>query len=101
MTDTTPTQPVPSPAVAPLYEFDVDADAARCPTCGQPFRTEHLRTLHRGEAHPETLSDAEREAYDDALDDEDEQLFIFHIKVVAVITLVMFVFIYTYSFVWL
>lgn len=101
MTDPTPPQSIPTPAVAPLYEFDVDAEAARCPTCGQPFRTDHLLTLHRGEAHPGTLSEAERAAYDGARDEEDEQLFIFHLKVVAAITLVMFAFIYTYSFVWL
>jgi hypothetical protein len=101
MSDTTPPQSVTQPATAPLYEFDVDEPAERCPTCGQPFRTDHLLMLHRGEAHPETLTDAERERYADVTDEEEEQLFIFHIKVVAVITLVMFIFIYTYSFVWL
>ena len=101
MTDSTPPDAAATPTTAPLYQFDVDEEAARCPTCGQPFRTDHLLTLHRGEAHPATLTAAERERYDDATDEEEEQLFIFHIKVVAVITLVMFVFIYTYSFVWL
>ena len=81
--------------------FAVDDEALRCPDCGHPFRSEHLLTLHRGESHEETLDDAEQEAYEAARDEEDDRLFVFHIKVLAVITLVMFVFIYTYSFVWL
>lgn len=82
-------------------DFDVDGAARRCPNCGRPFRTDHLLALHRGEAHPERLSDEDRRAYEEASDEEDDRLFVFHLKVLAVITLVMFVFIYTYSFVWL
>lgn len=82
-------------------DFDVDGAARRCPHCGRPFRTDHLLELHRGEAHPDRLDDEERQAYEDARDEEDDQLFVFHLKALAVLTLVMFVFIYTYSFVWL
>lgn len=90
-----------APRGHPTYEYAVDSDADYCPTCGQPFRTDHLLTLHRGERHPETLDEAEQEHYDEVRDEEDEQLFIFHLKVVAAITLVTFVFIYSYTFVWL
>lgn len=102
MTEPTPTRR-PQFATESFHDeqYDVDEEPARCPTCGTPFRTDHLLALHRGETHPETLDAAGREAYDEARDEEDEQLFIFHLKVVAAITLVMFIFIYTYSIVWL
>jgi hypothetical protein len=83
-------------------DYRVDDEAAeRCPYCGRPFATEHLHTLHVGERHADAMTDAEREAYEAADDEESENLFIFHIKVMAIITLVTFVFIYTYTFVWL
>lgn len=81
-------------------DFDVDDAARRCPHCGRPFRTDHLLALHRGETHPERLSDEDRRAYEEASDEEADQLFIFHLKALAVLTLMLFVFIYTYSFVW-
>jgi len=80
--------------------FAVDDDAERCPYCGRPFVTDHLRTLHIGEEHPEAMSDAEAERYAAADDQESDDLFIFHIKVLALITLIMFVFLYSYTFVW-
>jgi hypothetical protein len=83
-------------------QYRVDDEAAEhCPYCGRPLATEHLRTLHVGERHADAMTDAEEEAYEAAHDEESEDLFIFHIKVMAIITLVTFVFIYTYTFVWL
>jgi hypothetical protein len=81
--------------------FDVDDDAERCPYCGRPLADEHLVTLHVGEEHAASMSEAEATAYEAAREQEDDDLFIFHIKVMAAITLVTFVFIYTYAFVWL
>lgn len=82
--------------------YTVDDEAAEhCPYCGRPLATEHLRTLHVGERHPDAMTDAEADAYEAAHETESEDLFIFHIKVMAIITLVTFVFIYTYTFVWL
>lgn len=80
--------------------FTVDGDAERCPYCGRPFVTAHLRTLHLGEEHPEAMSEAEAKRYAAADDQESDDLFIFHIKVLAVLTLIMFVFLYSYTFVW-
>lgn len=80
--------------------FTVDGDTERCPHCGRPFVTDHLRTLHIGEEHPEAMSEAEAERYAAADDEESDALFIFHIKVLALITLIMFVFLYSYTFVW-
>lgn len=90
MTDPTP----------PETMFTVDGDAERCPYCGQPFVTEHLRTLHIGAAHAEAMSETEAERYDDAHDEESDALFVFHIKVLGFITLIMFIFLYSYTFVW-
>lgn len=56
---------------------------ARCPECGRPFRTERLRALHVGDVHDDLLTDDQREAYEDALEAEREDLFIYHLKVVA------------------
>jgi len=89
-----------SDTVTPDYTVD-DETAERCPYCGRPLATEHLRTLHVGERHADAMTDAEREAYETASEEESENLFIFHIKVMAIITLVTFIFIYTYTFVWL
>lgn len=80
--------------------FDVDGDAERCPYCGRPFVTDHLLTLHLGEEHPASMTEAEAERYAAADDQESDDLFIFHIKVLALLTLIMFVFMYSYTFVW-
>lgn len=80
--------------------FDVDEEAEYCPHCGRPLATRHLRALHVGEEHHDEMSDTEAQAYEAALEQESDDLFVFHIKVMAAITLVTFVFIYTYSFVW-
>ena len=83
-------------------QFTVDDGTAdHCPYCGRPLATAHLRTLHVGERHSEAMTEAEATAYEAASDQESDDLFVFHIKVMAIITLVTFIFIYTYTFVWL
>lgn len=81
-------------------EFVVDDDAKYCPHCDHPLATDHLRALHVGEQHPEAMSDTEADAFAAARDQESDDLFVFHIKVLAAITLVTFIFIYTYAFAW-
>jgi hypothetical protein len=80
--------------------FTVDDDAERCPYCGRPFATDHLLTLHLGEEHAGSLTDEEADRYAAADDQESDDLFIFHIKVLAVLSLITFVFLYSYTFVW-
>ncbi|GAB7092857.1 hypothetical protein JCM30237_00090 [Halolamina litorea] len=81
--------------------FVVDDDeAARCPYCGRPFPSDHLRTLHVGETHGDTMTDAEAEAYAEADDQESDDLFVFHLKVLGALSFIMFLFVYSYSFVW-
>jgi hypothetical protein len=69
------------------YEIPPDETPIPCPHCERPFRRADLRDLHVGEAHPEAMSPAEEEAYEAALDDEENDLFIYHLKVVGALTL--------------
>ncbi|ELZ85032.1 hypothetical protein C453_10640 [Haloferax elongans ATCC BAA-1513] len=53
---------------------------ATCPYCDRPFRRERLRDLHVGDVHEE-WTEAEREAYEVAVEAESEDLFQYHLKV--------------------
>ncbi|UPV76524.1 hypothetical protein M0R89_18500 (plasmid) [Halorussus limi] len=68
----------------------------RCPHCQRPFRTERLRALHVGDFHGGDCTDGQREAYDDALEAEREDLFVYHLKVVAGLVAVYAFFFLTY-----
>ena len=86
----------------PPEAFDVPAGeepAARCPYCERPFRAERSRDLHVGEAHAGEANDDERERYEAAEEDEDDDLFVFHLKVVAAIVAVIMGYVYLYGFV--
>lgn len=72
-------------------ETTVDAKespAARCPHCGRPFTSERASALHVGDVHPEAATDAERDAYEDARDDEERELFYFHMKVIIALGII-------------
>ena len=85
-------------------DFDADVDwnvpsgeePVRCPRCERPFRTEQYRDLHLAEHGLDSLSDLEREAYRAALDAEDDDLFVFHLKVVAALSILYTVLILAY-----
>jgi hypothetical protein len=77
-----------------------DADAERCPHCGRPFATRHLLALHVGNVHPDDATDDERAAYEAAYDQETDELFVYHLKIVAAIVVLFFGFAYAYVFVW-
>ncbi|QCC48318.1 DUF7410 domain-containing protein [Halobellus limi] len=64
---------------------DGEREAAVCPHCGRPFVTERQRALHVGERHDATP--AERRAYEDAREDESDELFRLHLKVVFAVGL--------------
>jgi len=98
MSETAPQTETASPPTDTA--FSVDDEAEYCPHCGHPLADNRLLTLHVGEEHPAAMTEAEATAYEAAREQEDDDLFVFHIKVMAAITLVTFVFIYTYAFVW-
>ncbi len=61
--------------------------AGRCPHCDRPFREADLLDLHVCEAHPEAATDAERVAYEDAIEAERDALFLYQLKVTVVLGL--------------
>lgn len=80
---TVPETPPGDPDLPPV-ETDLDGcdEVYDCPRCGRPFRRAHQRDLHLGESHDD-LDDAERDAYEAAAQQEQDDLFFFHIKVVV------------------
>ncbi|MFD1588037.1 hypothetical protein ACFR9U_13705 [Halorientalis brevis] len=64
---------------------DDETPAACCPHCDRPFARERLRDLHLGKAHPGEVTDREREAYERAADEEGDDLFLYHLRVIAVL----------------
>jgi len=88
--------------VLPTSDFDVPAGeepAARCPYCARPFKEERFCALHVGEAHLAEASDEEIDRYEAAEDAEEDDLFVFHLKVVAAIVAVIMGYVYLYGFV--
>lgn len=69
---------------------------ARCPHCGRPFRNERTRALHLGEVHSEVCTDDQRAAYEDAREEENDDLFIYHLKVVAALVGLYAFFVFAY-----
>lgn len=81
----------------PTPETAVDeTPAEQCPYCGRPFPSAHLHALHLGEAHLEDCTEAERDAYEGARDEETDELFVFHLKVIGAIGLMWAVFVLAY-----
>lgn len=87
---TTPTIEVP----------DGETPAARCSYCERPFRSTHLLDLHLGEEHGDVVSEDERERFNAAYDEEGDELFIYHLKVIAALVLLFMGTSYAYAFVW-
>jgi len=54
-----------------------------CPYCDRPFPTSQLRDLHMGETHKPDLNEVDRKTYEDARDEEGDDLFLFHLKVIG------------------
>ncbi|MFB6268018.1 MAG: hypothetical protein ABEI31_10190 [Halodesulfurarchaeum sp.] len=76
-----------------------DEPADRCPYCERPFASQRLATLHLGEAHDDVLSEEEQAAVRQARDDEADELFVLHLKVIAALVVVFFAIAYLYVFV--
>ncbi|WP_394354992.1 DUF7410 domain-containing protein [Halorarum halophilum] len=89
--------PVESRRDVPTRVPDGETPGGRCPYCDRPFRTERLRDLHVGEVHGDELTDAEREAHDEADEAELDELFFYHIKVVVLIGLLFSAFVLGYT----
>lgn len=84
-------------------EYDIPADetpAATCPYCGRPFRAERYATYHLGVTHPDELTADEQTAFEDERDDEEYELFTFHLKAAVAVFLSYFLFTFLYALVW-
>lgn len=78
---------------------DPPAEPSVCVHCGAHFVDEELLALHRGLEHGDALSDAEQEAYANAVASEREAVRLFRLKALVVLLLLYFGFIYVYAFV--
>lgn len=65
-----------------------ETPAATCQYCARPFDTERGRDMHVGEQHAEQATDAELERDESAREEERDELFFYHIKVVAALGLI-------------
>jgi hypothetical protein len=78
------------PDGAPVHE---------CPVCGRPFETERYLALHRGLAHPDSTTAADREAFAEAREEEAAAIRRFRLKALGAIILVYFVLLMVYALV--
>lgn len=67
----------------PATRVPADEDpAASCPYCERPFRSVHARDLHVGESHEDEVTERDRDRYEQALETERDDLWLFHAKAV-------------------
>ena len=90
-TDAVAPDPIPT-------DVPAGAAAAACPYCERPFPTERLRSLHLGERHADLLTPAEAAAFERSDDEERDDLFVYHLKVVALLVVVVMGLSYVYAF---
>lgn len=65
-----------------------ETPAAVCPYCDRPFADGGLQALHVGERHDDVWSEAEQAAYESAREDESDELFFYHLRVIAALAVV-------------
>lgn len=74
---------------------DGETPAASCRYCDRPFKTERAHALHL-EMHRGEWTVSEADAYEQAEDDETDDLFVFHLQVVAALGLLYAGFVLAY-----
>ncbi len=96
-------EPIVAVEQVQTVEYDVPAEATptvTCPYCDRPFRSERYATFHIGRVHAEECTPTEREAFDEKRDDEQFELFTFHVKAAVSVFLLYFLFTFIYALVW-
>lgn len=78
---------------------DPDDGPFTCSYCGRPFAHEAWLALHRGLDHEDSITEAEREAFEDAYEDEEADLRMFRLQALGVLVLVYFTFLIVYGLV--
>jgi hypothetical protein len=69
-----------------------------CSYCDRRFHRESYLALHRGQAHADELTDAERAAFETAREDEEEDLRLFRLQALAALVFIYFGFLLVYAF---
>jgi hypothetical protein len=77
---------------------DAQPDDARCPYCDRRFARDDYRDLHLGVDHAGELTAEERERYEAALAEEEQQLRLFRYKALGLLVLVYFGFLILFAF---
>jgi hypothetical protein len=77
----TPTAPTTPRVVPETAVPEGETPATTCPYCDRPFARERHGVLHVVETHPDRATDAERAAYDAEREEESDDLFVYHLKV--------------------
>lgn len=75
-----------------MSEYDIPPEASvhRCRYCDQPFAEAELLALHRGIDHPEAIDASEREAYEEARAEEDDDIRRYRIIALGLLVLLYF-----------
>ncbi len=82
-------------------EYDVeDTPDHVCPYCDRPFRSERYAAIHIGTIHGEECTPEERAVFEAQQDDEEFELFTFHVKAAVTVFLSYFMFTFLYALVW-
>jgi hypothetical protein len=69
-----------------------------CPYCDRRFHRAPYLDLHRGQDHPDALTDTERAAFEAARDEEEEELRLFRLQALAALVFIYFGFLLVYAF---
>lgn len=80
-----------------VYDVPPDAPAHECPYCEAVLPERDLFELHVGVEHENEATDAELEAFEDTFEQESNQVFIYHLKVIVLVVAIYFIFLFTYS----
>jgi hypothetical protein len=78
---------------------DPPDEPAVCGYCDARFADEQLLALHRGLEHEPELTAAERDAYDEAVDAERDDLRLFRLQSLVALLVIYFGFVIVYAFV--
>ena len=74
-----------------------DGVVHRCPYCDRPFAEESYLDLHRGLAHADRVSEAERDAFEAAYEEEQSDLGRFRLVALGLLVLLYFGFLFTFA----
>lgn len=84
------TRDEPNTARREEYEIRPELPVYDCEYCGRPFAREEWLALHRGQAHPAELDDAEVEAFREAHTAEEAELRRFRLKALGTLIILYF-----------